>query len=60
MVFSTVLPVENSSSTRTSGPSPTSSAGSSGSSRWDVACEWDSSKPPAGATPVTGRRVECR
>ncbi len=60
MVFSTVLPVENSSSTRTSGPSPASSEGSSGSSRCDVAWECDSSKPPARATPGTGRRVECR
>ncbi len=60
IVFRTVLPVENSSSTRTSGPSPESSRGSSGSSRCEVACEWDSSKPPARSTPSTGRRVECR
>ncbi|CAM5232797.1 hypothetical protein SALBM311S_00758 [Streptomyces alboniger] len=37
-----VLPVENSSSTSTNGPSPASRSGSWGSSRWEVACEWDS------------------
>lgn len=66
IVLSTVLPVENSSSTSTSGsparplPPPASSVGSSGSSRCEVACECDSSKPPARATPSTGRRVEWR
>jgi hypothetical protein len=60
MVLRTVFPVENSSSTSTSGPRPASSVGSSGSSRCEVAWEWDSSKPPARWTPSTGRRVEWR
>jgi hypothetical protein len=60
IVLSTVLPVENSSSTSTNGPCPASSPEFSGSSKCDVACEWASSNPPAIRTPSTGRRVECR
>ncbi len=60
IVFSTVRPVENSSSTSTSGPSPAKKSGSSGSSRCDVAWLCSSSKPPTGAMPGTARRVEWR
>lgn len=60
IVFRTVRPVENSSSTSTSGPSPARSARSSGSSRCEVAWLCSSSNPPTCATPATGRRVECR
>lgn len=60
IVFRTVRPVENSSSTSTMGPSPERSSRSSGSSRCEVAWLCSSSKPPARSTPATGRRVECR